>query len=191
MVQLARPILTDRLRLRRFELDDLDDLTKILQREDVNRYLYSSPRDRATVLEVLNRRVELPEELADDNLLWVAVSERDDDRVVGEFMLHWAANEHRQGEMGGSLHPDVHGNGYASEIYHELLTLAFVTYELHRVVGRCDARNEASIRSLAKAGLHQEAYLVENEFVKGEWTSEVIMALRRSEWEASRNQSKT
>jgi RimJ/RimL family protein N-acetyltransferase len=84
--------------------------------------------------------------------------------------------------MGGSLHPDVHGRGYAGEIYRELLTLAFDKYDLHRVIGRCDARNAASIRSLAKAGLHQEARLEENEFVKGEWTSEVVMALLQREW---------
>ena len=186
MAQLAHPIDTDRLRLRRFEFDDLEDLAQILGREDVNRYLYSEPRDRAATLEVLRGRLERPEEPGEDNVVSVAVLERDGDRLVGDFMLRWLANEHRQGEIGGSLHPDVHGRGYATEIYHELLALAFNHYDLHRVVGRCDARNVASIRSLAKAGLRQEAFLEENEFVKGEWTSEVIMAVRQREWRAAR-----
>jgi RimJ/RimL family protein N-acetyltransferase len=187
MAQLARPILTKRLRLRRFELEDLDDLVQIVGREDVNRYLYSVPRDRAATLEVLRGRLARPEEPTEDNVVSIAVEELDGGRLVGDFMLRWLANEHRQGEIGGSLHPDVHGRGYAVEIYHELLTLAFGYYELHRVVGRCDARNAASIRSLAKAGLHQEAFFCENEFVKGEWTSEVVMALLRSEWRAGRS----
>lgn len=184
MVQLAQPLLTPRLELRRFVLEDLDALTLIYEREDVNRYLYFEPRDREATLELLLGRLARPKTTSDseENVLTVAVLERDLGRLVGDFMLRWTTNEHRQGEMGGSLHPDVHGRGYAGEVYRELLTLAFNEYRLHRVVGRCDARNDASIRSLAKVGLHEEAHLVENEFVKGEWTSEVVMAIRRSEW---------
>jgi len=100
-------------------------------------------------------------------------------------MLHWRDDGHRQGEIGGSLHPDFHGCGYASEIYVALIDLAFSVYGLHRVVGRCDARNLASIRSLEKAGLRREAHFVENEFVKGEWTDEVVLAIRENQWAVS------
>src|ERR1035441_3746707 len=82
--------------------------------------------------------------------------------------------------IGGSLHPDFHRQGYSSEVYEELLVLAFTQYGLHRVVGRCDARNAASVRSLENVGLHQEAHLVENEFVKGEWTDEIVMEIGRA-----------
>jgi RimJ/RimL family protein N-acetyltransferase len=183
MVQLARPVTTLRLTLRPFERDDLDDLALILTDESVNRYLYSEPRDRDEVFVVLERRLERDEEVADDNVLRIAVELRDTSRLIGDFMLHWR-NEHRQGEIGGSLHPDYHGQGYASEIYVVLIELAFSTYGLHRVVGRCDARNTASIRSLEKAGLRREAHFIENEFVKGEWTDEVVLAVRASEWGA-------
>jgi RimJ/RimL family protein N-acetyltransferase len=182
MVQLAQPITTERLVLRRPALADLDDLAVIFEREDVTRYLYWEPRDRDETLDVLRKRVERSEELEEDNVINVSVERRGERGVVGDFMLHWKENEHRQGEIGGSLHPDVHARGYATEIYGALLALAFERYQLHRVVGRCDGRNTASIRSLEKAGLHQEAHLIENEFVKGEWTDEVIMAIRRSEW---------
>jgi len=30
-------------------------------------------------------------------------------------------------------------------------------------------------------GLHQETHLVENEPIKGEWTDEIVMAIRKSE----------
>ena len=63
-----------------------------------------------------------------------------------------------------------------------LLELAFNRYDLHRVVGRCDGRNAPSIRSLEKAGLRQEAHFVENEFVKGEWTDEIVLAILRRDW---------
>jgi RimJ/RimL family protein N-acetyltransferase len=168
--------------LRRPTLDDLDDLALIFEREDVCRYLYWEPRDRDETLAVLNTRVKRTEALEHDNLINVVIERRDESGVIGDFMLRWKEDEHHQGEVGGSLHPDFHGRGYAVEIYEALLALAFDVYQLHRVVGRCDGRNTASKRSLEKSGFHQEAHLVENEFVKGEWTDEVIMAIRRSEW---------
>ncbi len=186
MVQLSQPRQTTRLTIRRFELDDLDDLALICANEEVNRYLYTEPRDRAETLETLQGRLAKPEEATEDNILNVAIELRDTKRVIGDFMLRWVDNEHRQGEMGGSLHPDYQRLGVASEVYEELLVLAFTQYGLHRVVGRCDARNAASVRSLENVGLHQEAHLVENEFVKGEWTDEIVMAIRKDEWERQR-----
>jgi RimJ/RimL family protein N-acetyltransferase len=163
-------------------LNDLDDLALVLADEDVNRYLYSEPRDRDTTLKVLQDILDKPEGPEDDNVLAVAVELRDTKQVIGEFILRWVVNEHRQGEIGGSLHPDFHGHGFASEVYGELLSLAFTEYGLRRVVGRCDARNVASVRSLEKVGLRQEAHFVENEFVKGEWTDEIVMAIRMDAW---------
>lgn len=186
MVQFARPLSTPRLILRRFEPRDFDDLALIVTDESVNRYLYTEPRNRDEVTAVLERRLTQPEEVADENSLLVAVEHRETPRVIGDFMLRWREDEHRQGEIGGSLHPDFHGQGYASEVYAALLELAFTTYGLHRVVGKCDARNTASIRSLEKAGLVREAHFIENEFVKGEWTDEVVLALRASQWRATR-----
>ncbi len=182
MVQLAQPRQTARLTLRRNELNDLDDLALIFESPEVNRYLYFEPRDRAETLATLERRVEASSSTNEDNVLNVAVVLREEQRLIGDFILRWRENVHRQGEIGGSLHPHYRGRGYASEIYEALLVLAFTEYDLHRVVGRCDARNDPSVRSLAKAGLRQEAHLVENEFVKGEWTDEIVMAILRSEW---------
>ena len=42
-------------------------------------------------------------------------------------------------------------------------------------------RYAAPIRSLDKTGLHREAHLVENEFVKGEWTDEVLLAFEKED----------
>jgi RimJ/RimL family protein N-acetyltransferase len=37
---------------------------------------------------------------------------------------------------------------------------------------------------LERLGLRCEAHLVQNEFVKGEWTDELIYAILRAEWKA-------
>lgn len=187
MVQLLQPIFTERLVLRSFVRSDLDDLAIIFQDESVNRYLYSAPRTREQTLEALEKRIHQDDATQIENLLLVAVELRDTQRLIGDFMLHWNEDEHHQGEMGGSLNPAYHGEGYAPEIYGALLDLAFTRYELHRVVGRCDARNTPSVRSLEKAGLRQEAHFVENEFVKGEWTDEIVLAILRRDWIATKD----
>lgn len=186
MAQLHEPRRTQRLILRKPELADLDDLSLIYANEEVNRYLHSEPRDRAQTLAALEKIIARPREISSENELTVAVISPESGRVIGYFILKWTANEHRQGEIGGTLHPEFHGRGFATEVYRELLNIGFADYSLHRLIGRCDGRNTPSIKSLAKAGLHQEAHFVENEYVKGEWTDEVVMAIRIDQWKEFR-----
>jgi RimJ/RimL family protein N-acetyltransferase len=61
---------------------------------------------------------------------------------------------------------------------------AFGTFGLHRVIGRTEARNTASARVLEKLGMRLEAHLVENEWVKGEWQSELVYAILDREWDS-------
>jgi RimJ/RimL family protein N-acetyltransferase len=104
--------------------------------------------------------------------------------MVGDVVLEWISRRHRQGEIGYIVHPDHHGRGYATEACRPLLRVAFEEMGLHRVVGRLDARNTASARVLEKLGMRREAHLVENEWVKEEWQSEVVYAILDREWRA-------
>ncbi len=96
--------------------------------------------------------------------------------------LSWSDNEHRQGEIGYIFHPAHAGHGYATEASRAMLRVGFEELGLHRITGRLDARNEASARVLERLGMRREAHLLENEFVKGEWTGEVVYALLEHEW---------
>jgi RimJ/RimL family protein N-acetyltransferase len=183
MAQLLVNVQTDRLTLRPFQPNDLDDLAAYYGLPEVSQYLYWGPRDHEESRAALERSLQRPQEIIDENVLPVAVVYNETNRVIGDFMLRWITNEHLQGEMGGSLNPKYRGRGLAVEIYGELLRIGFTQYSLHRIVGRCDGRNAPSIRSLEKSGLHHEAHFVENEFVKGEWTDEVVLAIRREQWE--------
>jgi RimJ/RimL family protein N-acetyltransferase len=99
-------------------------------------------------------------------------------------VLFWRSEEHRQGEVGYVLNPAYRGRGLATEAVGGLLRVGFEGMGLHRIAGHLDARNTPSARVLERAGLRREAHLVQNEFVKGEWTDELIYGILRSEWEA-------
>ncbi|HKN96595.1 MAG TPA: GNAT family protein [Pseudonocardiaceae bacterium] len=178
----AYPIRTERLSLRPFRMTDLDAVYAIQSREDVTRYLYWGPRSRAEVREALAQRVNQRRMDEFNDALAMAVELRASGELIGTANLGWASVEHGQGELGYVLHPDHHGRGYATEIAIALLRLGFEQIGMHRVCGRCDGRNTASARVLAKAGMRLEAHLRENEFVKGEWTDELVYAMLAKEW---------
>jgi RimJ/RimL family protein N-acetyltransferase len=94
----------------------------------------------------------------------------------------YRSETHRQGEIGFVLHPDHQGKGYASEAARAMLRLGFEQLDLHRVIGRCEARNDASARLMERLGMRREGHLVENEWVKGEWQSELVFAMLAAEW---------
>jgi RimJ/RimL family protein N-acetyltransferase len=174
--ELALPIETLRLRLRRFTLDDVPALHAIQSREDVTRWLPWGPRSEQDVRAGIGRYNAIPPE---DGVMLAIEHEG---ALVGTVNL--AVGEHRQGEIGYLLHPDHQGHGFATEATAALLELAFDTYGLHRVCGRLEARNEASARVLERLGMRREAHLIENEIVRGEWQSELIYALLAREWRA-------
>jgi RimJ/RimL family protein N-acetyltransferase len=102
--------------------------------------------------------------------------------VIGHVNLALVSSAHRQGEIGFVLHPDHSGKGYAREASLVLMRLGFDELGLHRIFGRCDARNESSARLMERLGMRREAHLHENELVKGEWTDELVYAMLDREW---------
>ncbi len=161
---------------------DLDDVYSYDRHPDVVRYLYWEPRDRAQAWEALERnmrRTSLDEE--GDGLV-LGVVWREIDRVIGQVSLQWLSQAHRQGEIGFILNPDYQGRGLATEAVEVMLNLGFDKLGLHRIIGRCDARNESSARLMERLGMRREAHFRHSEIFKGEWGDEFVYAMLESEW---------
>lgn len=185
MLRPTYPIATARLLLRPYAADDLDALYAIQCRPDVTRYLYWEPRSREEVGAVLAMRAQHVAFEAEGDSLVLAMESRESGIVIGDVNLVWLSAEHRQGEIGFVLHPDYHGRGYAHEATTAVLRLGFEGLRLHRIIGRCDARNVPSARLLARLGMRREAHFRQNELFKGEWSDEYVYALLAAEWEAA------
>jgi len=180
------PIRTERLLLRPYAHGDVDALYAYQRLPEVHRYLYTEPRTRADVEAIAAERAGsavLTE--AGQALALVAELARSGE-LVGDVLLFWHSQEHKQGEVGYVFNPAYHGRGLATEAVGALLRLGFEGLGMHRIAGRLDGRNTASARVLERAGLRREAHLVENEFVKGEWTDELVFAMLEQEWWAGR-----
>lgn len=184
MLRPTYPLLTERLSLRPFRDDDLDAFHAIQSRPDVVRYLYWEARSRDETREMLERRMLQTAIEREGDGLHLAADLPASNGLVGHFSLFFASQEHRQGEVGFVMHPDHHGHGYGTEGARLMLRLGFEELGLHRIIGRCDGRNTASARVMEHLGMRREAHLVENEWIKGEWTDELVYAMLDREWRA-------
>ena len=184
MLEPGYPIRTERLLLRPYAHGDVDALYAHQRLPEVHRYLYTEPRTRSEMEALVAARAD-PAALAEAGQGIPLVADlAQTGELVGDCVLFWRSLEHKQGEVGYVINPAYHGRGLATEAVGALLRLGFEGLGLHRIAGHLDARNTASARVLERAGLRREAHLVENEFVKGEWTDELIYAILRSEWAA-------
>jgi RimJ/RimL family protein N-acetyltransferase len=172
------PIETARLRLRRLVPGDLAALHAIQSREDVTRWLYWGPRDEDEVRAGLAAHIARPSEEG------VVLAIDLNGELIGTANVVFA--EYRQGELGFTLHPDYQGHGYATEAAEAIVELAFGTFGVHRVCASVEPRNTASVRVLERLGMRKEAHLIENAWVKGQWSSEAVYAILDREWHAAR-----
>ena len=184
MLVLEHPVQTERLVLRPIDAtSDVDAIHAYASREDVCRYIPWTPKTRAEVVDWLPRRntTSIPEPGSAASL---AITLRESSELIGDTMFIWHSEEHRTAEIGYVINPDHAGRGYASEAAQAMLAMAFDRLDLHRMVARVDARNPASAAVLRRIGMRQEAVLVENEWFKGVWSTEIDFAMLEHEWRA-------
>jgi RimJ/RimL family protein N-acetyltransferase len=176
------PIETPRLLLRPFEDDDFERFYEIHSREDVTRFLDWEPMSRDAVQGLLDRIKPMTALDERGDALRLAALLRGDGALIGDFSIWRVSREHGEGEIGFVMHPAYSGHGYATEASVELLRLGFERLGFHRVVGRCDARNTASASLMERLGMRCEAHFRQNEFIKGEWTDQLVYAILATEW---------
>jgi RimJ/RimL family protein N-acetyltransferase len=182
VLQPTYPVKTARLILRPFKKDDLTALHSFQSRPDVTRYLPWEPRTRAESAKALAEKIENTDLTEPGQKLSLAVELVETGELIGELTLLWTSAEDGCAEIKVVFHPKHHGKGYAAEATAELLRLGFEDLELHRIMGRCDARNIASASLLEGLGLRREAHRRKGGLVKGVWTDELVYAMLAVEW---------
>jgi len=180
----ALPLRTERLVLRRFRSEDLEPLLAFHADPEAVRYVPFPPRDRAAVATVLERKTGSTGFRVEGDLIELAVTLEGSGTLVGDVLLALRSVEHETLEVGYVFAPRHGGQGYATEAVRALLDLAFGPLGARRVTARVDARNARSCALLDRLGARAEAHLVENEWFKGELSSEVDFAVLSREWRA-------
>lgn len=149
---------------------------------EVARYQYWEPRSRDEVAAEVAKWAE-PDGTPEEPLSMVfAVTLKDGGALIGDMVLLFRNREARQGEIGFSINPVQAGRGYATEAAAAVMDLGFGHFKLHRIFGRCDARNERSWRLMQRLGMRREAHFREHAIFKGEWDEEFHYAMLQREW---------
>jgi RimJ/RimL family protein N-acetyltransferase len=185
----TEPIVTERLTLRLMTEADVDDVLAYQSRDDVCRYLLFEPRTRDDVVGKLAEHSVAARMTQDHDYLQLAIQLDDHParRVIGDMYLSVASVENGQAEIGWTLHPDFHGQGFAVEAATAVLDLAFDTIGFHRVRAELDPRNDASIALCRRLGMRHEAHLVQDLWLKGEWADTGVFGILAEEWAARRD----
>ncbi|MEU2615719.1 GNAT family protein [Micromonospora sp. NPDC007271] len=180
MIDLALPIRTERLLLRQYRVDDVDALLAYYGDPLVARYVPWEPWSREHAAEQVAKRVHRLGITRIDSALALLVEHKGE--VVGDVVL-WPTDETlSRGEVGWVFHPSMSGRGFATEAVRALIGVAFEHCDMHRVIARLDARNEASARLCQRVGMVKEAHLRQDYWMKGEWADTLIYGLLAEQW---------
>lgn len=185
--QMAWPVSTSRLWIRRASADDVDATWEFRQIPEVGEWISRHPTTREAYAEQF---------LHEGRLAVTLVYGLHDGPMVGDLMLRvenaWAQAEVQdqaaltQAELGWVLHPAYAGQGLATEAVAELLRVCFEDLGLRRVIAQCFADNDASWRLMERLGMRLEARtLAESLHRSRGWLDGLGYALLADEWRES------
>jgi RimJ/RimL family protein N-acetyltransferase len=177
---------TERLLLRQFSEDDVDNLVELDADPDVMHFINGgrpTPR-REIESDVLPTFLDYHERFAGYGF-WAAV-EKSSGRFVGWFQFRPAtAADPTEVELGYRLRKSAWGKGYATEGSRALIHKGFAELGVRRVVAFTMVVHVASRRVMERAGLRlvRTFHQPWPYYIEGEEEGDVEYALLRSEWE--------
>ena len=142
---------TERLILRRYEKEDLQDLFEYLSDKEVVQYEPYRPQNIDETKENLEWRIGTDE--------MIAVELKSSHTMIGNVYL--GKREFDALEIGYVFNRKYWGQGYAVESCQALMQQAFAN-GVHRIFAECDPMNTRSWKLLEKLGFQREAHLRKN-----------------------------
>ena len=142
---------TERLILRRYKKEDIQDLFEYLSDEEVVKYEPYKPMTLAEAEENLEWRISTDE--------MIAVELKASHKMIGN--VYMGRRDFEAVEIGYVFHREHWGRGYAAESCKALIQQAF-SNGTHRIYAECDPDNVRSWKLLEALGFQREAYFRKN-----------------------------
>jgi ribosomal-protein-alanine N-acetyltransferase len=172
---------TDRLILRKIEINDLEDIFEFSSDPEVAHHMTweVNKSKEETLNNFINVVIENYEKGQTGSL---AMVHKESNKVIGTCSFIEWSNEHSNAEIGYVLNRNYWGLGIATEAINELIKFGFETIQLNRIQGRCDIDNIGSEKVMLKVGMCYEGTLRKNEFIKGEFKDTKIFSILKEEF---------
>lgn len=175
---MTLPIFTERLILRQFTYNDIQDIIEIVSHPSVAR-ITNIEANESEVKKYIDKQ-ESYQPFEKDKYYDLAIERKKDGKVIG--LLGLMCENHKQGLIGWALGVDYRGNGYVTEGAKSLITYGFSELDLHRIYAKTSNINTASWKVMERVGMRKEARLREAEFRDGDWIDVLIYAILADEW---------
>lgn len=146
------PIVTERLVLRPYEEDDLQQLHAVLYSDEAAMALLGGPRDLAGTRAALERTIHQQE--TGGYSFWPVI-ERESGLMCGEAGLFPLAPDGPDVALGYAFGSAYWGRGYATEAAGAVIAEAFGALGMDRLVAITREANHGSRRVLAKLGFRE------------------------------------
>ncbi|MET9956291.1 GNAT family protein [Streptomyces sp. NPDC006339] len=170
-----------RVVLREFTLDDVDDALKIIGDDRVTHFLSFDSRSRDEALAMIEGAVKRAQE-SPRTEFYLAVARRDDDSMIGFARVAFAGV--KAGKLGYAIAADEWGHGYATDAARTLTDFAFGVLQLHRISAAIGPENTASITLVERLGFTREGILRDHVFTNGSWRDSVLYSVLAHEWQS-------
>ena len=164
----------DKVRLREFRLEDLDDADAILGDDRVTggcpstlEPVSSKPRCSPAPSNAPNTppRTEY----------YLAVTTHIDERMIGFVRLGIGGVQ--AAKLGAAIAAAHRGHGYALDATRTIINFGFATLGLHRISGAIGPDNAASIALVTRLGFTHEGRLRDHVFTNGAWRDSILYSL--------------
>lgn len=154
----TRELATQRLTLRRFEIEDAENaFYNWTNNDEVTKYLtwstHSSVEDTEELLEKWIGKYDLK-----DFYQW-AIELNDLEQPIGTISAVHVDDEIDAVEIGYCIGEEFWNKGYTSEALREVIRFFIMEVGATRVAARCDARNSVSAKVMESAGMEYEGTL--------------------------------
>ena len=173
---------TERLNIRLFSNQDVQDLYEYCSDEQVTRYLpFETYNNIADAIDRINFCIESYKNIQGP-ILW-AIEYKENGKLIGSIdFVRWN-EENKEAEIGYALNRKYWNKGIMTEALKTVIKFGFEKMDLNRIEMHCDERNMGSARVMEKNGLKYEGTLRQKKWQKGEYMSLKCYSILREEYE--------
>jgi ribosomal-protein-alanine N-acetyltransferase len=175
-------IVTERLTLRPFLLDDLAAVHEYASDPVVCTYMVYGPNTLQDTEKFLEMAIRESAAVPLVNL-HLAIAETASNELIGACGLDSVSPRNLDGDLGYCLNRNKWNRGYATETARALLEYGFTKMNLHRIHATCRPANIASAKVLEKIGMQKEGHLREHRLVRGKWEDSFLYSVLVHEWQ--------
>ena len=166
---------TQRLFLRKQELEDASSLQRLRSNDEVMKFMDSDKHlDVKTSEAFISRNLKSYQKKS--GFFW-AITGAASGSYMGDIILRKIDRTNARAEIGYTLLPDYWGHGYMKEAMRAVISFGFNYLGLHSIEANINPANETSRALLLKIGFIKEAYFRENYYYNGKFLDSELYSL--------------